>query len=221
MKSLLSFACSIVLLASGSAHAASVNIGNMAAWSGSTSWTTGDKTFTYLSDSGNWSGSELLTLSSNNPQNSHSLGIVSLSSYIGPQSLSVSYRVDISGIYEFSTVALDQNHTGDNVTTYKDVFGSLEDLEFYTSPGDGTIASLMAVNNLAPGEAGLPNLQSIWVRDTILIDDTGSLFGVSNTYVQMVPEPGTYALAGVGIAVAAGQRFRRRLTAAVRGAARG
>lgn len=211
MKFLLSLTCCLVLLASGSAHAVSVNIGTMAAWAATPTWTTGDKTFTYLSSSGSWNGSELLTLSANIPQNSHSLGINSLSSYIGPQNLSVSYRVDISGIYEFKTVALDQNHTGDNVTTYKDVFGSLEDLETYTTPGAGTIAALVAVNNLAPADAALPNLQSIWVRDTIVIDDTGSLFGMSNTYVQVVPEPGTYALAGVGIAVAAAQRLRRRL----------
>jgi hypothetical protein len=211
MKFLFSLACSIALLAAGNAHAASINIGNMAAWSATPTWTTGDKTFTYLSSSGSWNGSELLTLSVNILQNSHSLGIVSLSDYIGPQSLSVSYRVDISGISEFKTVALDQNHTGDNVTTYKDVFGSLGDLQTYTTPGAGTLAALVAINNVAPADAPLPNLQSIWVRDTIVIDDTGSLFGVSNTYVQMVPEPGTYALAGVGIAVAAAQRLRRRL----------
>lgn len=211
MKSLLSFLCGIVLLACGNAHAASINIGTMANWAATPSWVTGDKTFTYLSSAGGWNGSELLTLSTNNPQNSHSLGIVSLSSYIGPQNLSVSYRVDISGISQFKTVALDQNHTGDNVTSYKDVFGSLADLEASMGPGDGTLVSLMAVNNGAPPDAALPTVQSIWVRDTIVIDDTGSLFGVSNTYVQMVPEPGTYALAGVGIAVAAAQRLRRRL----------
>jgi hypothetical protein len=32
-----------------------------------------------------------------------------------------------------------------------------------------------------------------------------------------VPEPGTYALAGVGIALAAAQRLRHRLTAGRRG----
>ena len=58
----------------------------------------------------------------------------------------------------------------------------------------------------------LPPLQSIWVRDTTTLDATGSVLSVSNTYVQMVPEPGTYALAGVGIAVAAARGLRRRLT---------
>jgi hypothetical protein len=212
MKFFLSLACGVALLFSATAHASSIDIGNMAAWSGSTSWVTGNKTFTYLSSSGTWNGSELLTLSSNIPQKSHSLGIVSLSSYIGPQNLSVSYRVDITDNEVFKTVALDQNHTGDNVTTTKDVFVSESDFL-----ADTPLVTLVALNNLAPVDAALPGVQSLWVRDTIVIDDTGSLFGVSNTYVQMVPEPGTYALAGVGIALAAAQRLRHRLTAGRRG----
>jgi hypothetical protein len=212
MKFFLSLACGVALLVSATAHAGSIDIGNMAAWSGSTSWVTGNKNFTYLSSSGSWNGSELLTLSSNIPQKSHSLGIVSLSSYIGPQNLSVSYRVDITDNEVFKTVALDQNHTGDNVTTTKDVFISESDFL-----ADTPLVTLVALNNLAPVDAALPGVQSLWVRDTIVIDDTGSLFGVSNTYVQMVPEPGTYALAGVGIALAAAQRLRHRLTAGRRG----
>ena len=213
MKFLLSLACGVALLFSATAHAGSINIGNMAAWSSTTSWVTDNKTFTYLSSSGSWNGSELLTLSSNVPQKSHSLGITALSSYIGPQNLSVSYRVDISSGYDvFKSVALDQNHTGDNVTTTKEVFVSESDF-LANSP----LVTLVKLNDIAVPDAALPPVKSLWVRDTIVLDASGSLFGVSNTYVQMVPEPGTYALAGVGIALAAAQRLRHRLTTGRRG----
>lgn len=111
----------------------------------------------------------------------------------------------------FKSVALDQDHTGDNVTTNKDVFGSEQEWLTYTTPGAGTLANLVAVNNVVPGDALLPPIQSLWVRDTINLDATGSVLSVSNTYVQAVPEPGTYALAGVGIALAAARVSRRRL----------
>jgi len=130
----------------------------MATWAANPVQVNGDKTFTYLSDSGNWNGSAYLYLASNLALESHSLGMLT-SAYAGA----------------------------------------------------ATLATMHATNNVAPGDVPLPPLQTIWVRDTISLDSTGSVLSVSNTYVQAVPEPGTYARAAVGIAVAAARRLRRRL----------
>lgn len=211
MRILFSLLSCALFLVVSPVRASVVNIGTMANWAANPVQMNGDKTFTYLSDSGNWNGSEFLYLTANLPLESHSLAMLT-SGYSGPTTLSVSYKVDITGPYVFKTVALDQDHTGDNVDSYKDVFGSEDDWEFFNAPGAGTLATLHAMNNIVPGDVPLPPLQSIWVRDTITLDATGSVLSVSNTYVQMVPEPGTYALAGVGIAVAAARGLRRRLT---------
>lgn len=210
MRILFPVLCCVAVLAALPARAGTVPIGTMATWAANPVQVNGDKTFTYLSDSGNWNGSEYLFLASNLALESHSLGMLT-SDYTGPKTLSVSYKVDITGPYVFKSVALDQDHTGDNVTTNKDVFGSEQEWLTYTTPGAGTLANLVAVNNVVPGDALLPPIQSLWVRDTINLDATGSVLSVSNTYVQAVPEPGTYALAGVGIAVAAARGLRRRL----------
>jgi hypothetical protein len=210
MRFLLSILSCIAFLVATPVRAGVVPIGTMATWAANPVQVNGDKTFTYLSDSGNWNGSEYLYLASNLALESHSLGMLT-SAYAGPTTLSVSSKVDITSPSIFTSVALDQDHTGDNVDSYKDVFGSAADWEFYTTPGAGTLATMHATNNVAPGDVPLPPLQTIWVRDTISLDSTGSVLSVSNTYVQAVPEPGTYARAAVGIAVAAARRLRRRL----------
>lgn len=158
MRFLLSILSCIAFLVATQVRAGVVPIGTMATWAANPVQVNGDKTFTYLSDSGNWNGSEYLYLASNLALESHSLGMLT-SAYAGA----------------------------------------------------GTLATMHATNNVAPGDVPLPPLQTIWVRDTISLDSTGSVLSVSNTYVQAVPEPGTYARAAVGIAVAAARRLRRRL----------
>ena len=183
MRILFSILSCIAILAAAPVQAGTVPIGTMATWAANPVQVNGDKTFTYLSDSGNWNGSEYVYLSSNLALESHSLGML-LGDYTGPKTLGVSYKVDITSPYVFKSVAVDQDHTGDNVDSYKDVFGSEADWAFYTTPGAGTLATLHAVNNVVPGDVPLPQLQTIWIRDTITLDATGSVLSVSNTYVQ-------------------------------------
>ena len=142
MRFLFPVVSCIALLVAVPARAGTVFIGTVANWAANPSQVTGDKTFTYLSSSGSWDANELLYLTSNNALDSHSLGIL-ISDYTGPTTLTLSYRVDITGDYVFKTVALDQDHTGDNVTTNKDVFGSEQDWLTYTTPGAGTLATVL------------------------------------------------------------------------------
>lgn len=209
MRILISILSCFLFLAAIPARGSTILIGTMADWAATPSQVAGDKTFTYLSSSGGWDLNEFLYLAANNALASHSLGIL-IADYTGPATLTLSYRIDIAGPFVFASVALDQDHTGDNVTTYKDVFGSEEDWLANTTPGSGTLAALVAVNESVPGDLPLPPLQSLWIRDTIMLDATGSVLSVSNTYVQVVPEPGTYALGGAGIAVVAARSLRRR-----------
>lgn len=190
-------------------------IGTMANWQATPLQVEFDQECLWLSDSGNWNSTELLTLSKNIPLTSVSLGIVSLSSYVGPTTLSVSYEMSITSADVFQSAALSMNATGTNVRATKDIFPSYAELIANPTPGTGTW-SLVDDNGADPAEVSLPPLQHIWVRDTIALDASGSLFGISNTYVQVVPEP----RAGVMLAFAAGGaalwrwRGRRRQPAA-------
>ena len=84
--------------------------------------TTGDKQFTYLTQSGRWSGAEFLTLSSNIPLNSHSLSIDGLSAYVGPFTLSVGYELPITNpSYCFQSISLDVNASGTTTLVTKDI----------------------------------------------------------------------------------------------------
>lgn len=212
-------ACCCCLIATASqVRAGSVFIGSVADWAATPTQTLGDKSWVYLGDNGNWSGLEFLTLSTNVPQDSHSLGISALSDYIGPITLGVGYRIDVLSNHWMSSMELDQDHTGNNVTTFKDLYASEADFLANTAPGSGTLASLSILNGNASSTVGLPMwTRQLWVRDTIVIDASGSVLEVSNTVTQVVPEPGSLALAGTGACVAvAGLLRKRRLAVAGR-----
>lgn len=185
-----------VLLGAGAVQAASVFVGSVADWIANPTQVAADKTFTYIASSGGWTGDELVTISSNLPQNSETLSIDGLSDYIGPQNLMIAYEVAISSSDVFATIALDQDFSGATATTYKDIFASLADLQANPTPGSGTWA-LSVINGASGSTVALPAIQSIWVRDTITLSASGSVLSVSNTIVQ-VPEPsGVSATAGL------------------------
>lgn len=177
----------VVMLGAGGVQASSVFVGSVADWILNPSQVADDKTFTYVDSSGGWSGAELVTISSNIPQNSETLSISGLTNYIGPQSLMIAYQVVISSSDVFGTIALDQDFSGATATTYKDIFASLADLQANPTPGSGTWA-LSVIDGAAGSIIALPGIQSIWIRDTITLSPSGSVLSVSNTIVQ-VPEP--------------------------------
>jgi hypothetical protein len=208
----------MTVLAADSGHATSVFVGSIADWIATPVQTSADKTFTYVSSSGGWSNAELVTISSNIPQNSETVSIDGLSNYIGPQTLMIAYEVAISSSDTFLSIALDQDFSGANATTFKDVFGSLADMIANPTPGSGTW-SLSVVNAGAGTTVAVPPVQTLWIRDTISLSPSGSVLSISNTIVQ-VPEPAvataSLVVAGCGGLVACRGRRRpnRRLPAA-------
>ena len=206
-------AAAVVMLGAGGVQASSIFVGTVAAWAANPTVVAADKTFVYLSSSGSWSGQELVTISSNIPNNSESLSLSGLSNYIGPQNLMLAYQVTISSTSSdvFGTIALDADISGATVIAYKDIFASLEDLEANPTPGDGTWA-LSVIDNADGSTIALPGIKSIWIRDTITLSASGSVLSVSNTIVQ-VPEPAmvpaTACLAGGSMLLAWLARWRR------------
>jgi hypothetical protein len=212
-------AAAVVMLGAGGVQASSVFVGSVADWIANPIQVASDKTFIYVGSSGGWTGDELVTISSNLPQNSETLFIDGLSDYIGPQNLMLAYNVVISSSDVFGTISLDQNFSGATATTYKDIFASLADLEANPTPGTGTWA-LTLIDGAAGSTIAVPGIQSIWIRDTITLSPSGSVLSVSNTIVQ-VPEPdlvsATACLAGGSMLLA--WLARRRRPAGVNAAA--
>ena len=207
-------AAAVVMLGAGGVQASSIFVGTVADWAANTTQVAADKTFFYLGSSGSWSGLEKVTISSNIPQNSETLSIGDLSNYIGPQNLMLAYQVTISSSSSdvFFSISLDQDFTGATATTYKDIFASLADLQNKPNPGEGTWA-LSVIDGAAGSTIPLPGLKEIWIRDTITLNSSGSVLSVSNTMVQVVPEPdmvpATACLAGGSMLVAWLARWRR------------
>jgi hypothetical protein len=213
-------AAAVVMLGAGGVQASSIFVGTVADWAATPTQVAADKTFFYIGSSGSWSGQELVTISSNIPQNSETLDIGALSNYIGPQNLMLAYQVTISSSSSdvFGTISLDQNFSGATATTYKDIFASLEDLQNNPTPGQGTWA-LSVIDNAAGSTIALPGLKSIWIRDTITLSPSGSVLSVSNTIVQ-VPEPdmvpATACIAGGSMLLAWLARWRRTVSTHLR-----
>jgi len=212
-------AAAVVMLGAGGVQASSVFVGSVADWIANPIQVASDKTFIYVGSSGGWTGDELVTISSNLPQNSETLFIDGLSDYIGPQNLMLAYNVVISSSDVFGTISLDQNFSGATAITYKDIFASLADLEANPTPGSGTWA-LSVIDNAAGSTIAVPGIQSIWIRDTITLSPSGSVLSVSNTMVQVVPEPdmvpATACLAGGSMLVAWLARWRRTVSTHLR-----
>jgi hypothetical protein len=207
-------AAAVVMLGAGGVQASTVFVGTVADWAATPTQVASDKTFFYLGSSGSWSGLEEVLISSNIPQNSETLSISRLSDYIGPQDLMLAYQVTISSTSSdvFSTISLDQDFSGATAITYKDIFASLADLVANPTPGQGTWA-LSLINAGGGSTVALPGLKEIFIRDTITLSPSGSVLSVSNTMVQVVPEPdmvpATACLAGGSMLVAWLARWRR------------
>jgi hypothetical protein len=195
MNRILAVVFSLSMLSTSFAQ--STFIGSVADWANNPVQTSGDKQFTYLTQSGSWSGAELLTISSNIPLDSHSLSIDGLSAYIGPYTLSVGYELQITSSNQFESMALDVNASGTNTLITKDIFNTLSSFLSGTVPGSGTW-SLSLINSSSGSTVSLPPIQTIWVRDTLETSASGSILGISNTIVQL-PEPNSLVCMAVGL----------------------
>lgn len=204
---------SVVLLA-GVASAQSTFIGSLTNWVANPVQTSGDKQYTYLTQSGSWSGAELFTISSNIPLASNTLTVDALSAYVGPYTLSVGYELLITNTSNFfQSMSLDVTASGTSTLITKDIFDTFAAFSSGTAPGSGTW-SLSLINSSSGSTVSLPAIQKIWVRDTIAASASGSVIGVSNTAVQL-PEPSSLALAGIAASCGGVAYWRKRRSATI------
>jgi hypothetical protein len=205
---------SVVLLAGAASAQVSTFIGNLANWQANPIQSIGDKQYTYLTQSGSWTGAELFTMSGNLPLNSNSLTCDGLDNYVGPFTLSFGYKLLITNTSNsFESMSLDVNSTGTTTTITKDIFDTFAAFSTGTVPGSG-VWSLTLINSSSGSTVSLPAIQTIWVRDTITASASGSIIGVSNTAVQL-PEPSALALAGIAVGCGGAAYWRKRRLATI------
>jgi len=235
-RQLAGVALTLALLASGSAHAGYLNIGTVNTFATSSNfanptgtWTLEDKDWTYLSDSGNWTGIERVQLLTNfNPLiYSKQFLVDNLSGYDSPITLQLGYQAHINGStgpgWTFYDARMGEDTSGATVEVWQDIYGSLTAFNANTTPGSGTLMSHYSLNGSLPPAGVFPTgLVDIWVRNTLILSNPGGqLSSVSDTLRQSnVPEidPTSFGSAlsllfgAVGILE---RRTRRRLAAAV------
>ena len=180
---LAGLAVTLALLASGSAEAGFLDIGTVNTFKTSSSlgnptgtWTLGDKDWTYLSDSGNWTGIEDIQLLTNfNPLiYSHQFLISNLSGYSFPITLQLGYQAHINGAngpnWVYYDARMGEDTSGATVNVWQDIYGSLADYTTYTAPGSGTLMTHMSVNGSLPPAGVFPGgLTDIWGRNSITL----------------------------------------------------
>ena len=180
-----------------------LNIGPVTVFSGSSSpgnpvgtWTLGDKDWTYVNDSGNWSGIEDILLTGNilPSLRSHQFLVSNLSGYSSPLTLTLGYQVQVNGAdgpgWDFLDVNLGVNTSGSTVDVWKDVFQSLADFNAGTAPGSGTLAALHSHDgSLASPVTFSSGLTDLWIRDTIQLSGLGGQLSSFGNTLREVHTP--------------------------------
>lgn len=196
-------ALALVLLAAGSAQAGFLNIGSVNTFATGSSlgnptgtWTLEDKDWTYLSDSGNWTGIEDIQLTTNfNPLiYSNQFLVDNLSGYNSPITLQIGYQTKINGAFgpnwTFYDARMGQDTSGETVEVWQDIYGSLAAFNANTTPGSGTLMSHFSLNGSLPPAGLFPfGTTDIWVRNSIILSSPGGqISSMSDTFRQAVPE---------------------------------
>lgn len=190
MKKFLLAAAAVVLFLGNEASAEPISLD---------SWTTpitvGDKTFTPISHTLSTSVNAFIDiqLSGDPHTGTYSFNLGGLGSVTGGLNAEIKYLVTINdpGWY-FQTVALDVAHNTENATVTKDVFSD--------SGFTNLLGTQSSVNGVPGLEINLPSgaYTTLYIRDTTVLDATGSISGFSNAFTQQVPEPGSFTLAALG-----------------------
>lgn len=163
---LVTAACmSTVFGFSKNAPVQSTFIGSLADWQATPVPTTGDKQFTYLTNTGSWSGAELFTLSANIPLGSYTLGLDGLSAYVGPYTLSFGYELLITDSTQyFQSMALDVIASANpEVAGHGEEAGMLAGAVVVERGGLGADACQGTGARLVEGPVG-PALEGLWLE---------------------------------------------------------
>ncbi len=161
-----------------------------------------DKTFTWLSDSIPLEPAAANLYAPLNLSGNFVLELTDLAFIPVPATFTLDYKVQINQPnYSFDAITLDSAHMDDGFTVTKSV---------YSDAFSTKILELTSVNGSKSGPISLAgNLDTIWVRDTVVVQQGGRLSNITNTFTQRaVPEPASLAIWG-GMAVL-GLIFARR-----------
>lgn len=192
----------LLLASTGPARAGQLSVGNILTFStGSTAgnsagtWTLDDKSFTYLGQSGftmsGTGGPEFITIDDSEVGNYHSFSLAGLGALAPSATYTLGYRVDVlpSSPYFLKNVSVDTIHLVDTVQVYKDVFSTFSLFSAAAGTfGTGDLAAISSLNGVPSGSVSLNLPKQAWVRDTIVLNASGQVAAVSNTFTQAVPE---------------------------------
>lgn len=198
---LAGFALAVGLLGGSPAEAGYLDIGSVATFATGSNianpgtWRLDDKDWTYLSQSGTWTGVEDIQLLTNfNPLvYSHQFLVDDLSSYSAPQSLQIGYQVHINGAlgpgWTFYDARMGENTSGATVEVWQDIYGSLADFNTFTAPGSGTLMTHYSLDgSLPPAGTFPPGLIDIWVRNSLTLSGVGGQISSMSDTFRQVPE---------------------------------
>ena len=164
-------------------------------------WTLGDKDWSFLDATGDWTGAEKITLTINGTPSllKHGFVISSLSAYQGPITLELGYLVKINGAdgpSTFASVLLDSSYGNPTTDVWKDVYTSYDD--FLNDTHNDPWWVLHSQNGVPDFTTFTGGLTELWVRDRIELSTTGQLYTINNDFAQTaVPEidPNSFASA--------------------------
>lgn len=202
MKKFLLAAAAVVLYLGNQVSAAPISLDN---WTSPI--TVGDKTFTPISHSSTVSINAFVDIAQSGDihTGTYSFNLGGLGSVTGGLDAVVEYSVTINDPnWFFKSVALDVTHNSNTTTVTKDVYS------------DSGFTNLVGTESSTDGVPGTTinlsgNYTTLYIRDTTVLDATGSISGFSNAFTQQpIPEPGSMTLVAMGAISMVGLTVWRR-----------